>query len=162
MDERTARARRVIDTNLYLVLGTADADGNPWTSPVFYAADGYRDLYWVSSPDVVHSVNLAVRPRVSIVIFDSTAPVGQGGPRAVHLAGDAVELAGVELEHGLLVYPGPAERGGRRLTTAEVTPGGPYRMYRARISQAWAQCRIGDDPCVEHGLPYAHRVEIDL
>jgi nitroimidazol reductase NimA-like FMN-containing flavoprotein (pyridoxamine 5'-phosphate oxidase superfamily) len=79
------QVRRVIDANLYLVLGTADESGRPWTSPVFYAAYGCRAFYWISSPDVTHSRNLAARPHVSIVIFDSRAPVGTGGARAVYM-----------------------------------------------------------------------------
>jgi hypothetical protein len=27
-----------------------DAAGRPWVSPVFFAADGYRDLDWISAP----------------------------------------------------------------------------------------------------------------
>jgi hypothetical protein len=40
-----AVARAILDANLYMTLGTADADGRPWASPVFFAADRYRDLY---------------------------------------------------------------------------------------------------------------------
>jgi hypothetical protein len=31
-----AIARSIIDSNLYMTLGTADEDGNPWVSPVYY------------------------------------------------------------------------------------------------------------------------------
>jgi len=40
----------VLADNLYLVLGTADAAGKPWVSPVFFAARDENLLYWVSSP----------------------------------------------------------------------------------------------------------------
>ena len=69
-----AHARAIIDTNLYMTLGTADLDGRPWTSPVYFAAGKDRDLYWTSAVDAQHSRNLAERPFVSIVVFDSTAP----------------------------------------------------------------------------------------
>ena len=36
------------------------------------------ELYWVSRPVTRHSRNLAVRPELAIVIFDSTAPVYTG------------------------------------------------------------------------------------
>ena len=29
-------ARRILDENLYATLGTADTDGNPWVTPVYY------------------------------------------------------------------------------------------------------------------------------
>lgn len=162
MDDLSARARRVIDTNLYLVLATANGDGEPLASPLFYAADGYRELYWASSPDVEHSANLAANPQAGVVIFDSTAPVGQGGPRAVYLRGTAAALDGDALVRGLQVFPGAPERGGRTLTLDDMRPRGPYRLYRFTVAQAAVQCRVGDDPCEPHGLSYAHRVDVEL
>src|SRR5215216_1335746 len=61
-----------------MTLGTADGDGRPWVSPVYYAPEGYAGFYWVSSPEATHSRNIATRPEVSIVIFDSRAPIGSG------------------------------------------------------------------------------------
>ena len=69
-------ARAVIDANLYMVLGTAGEDGRPWVTPVYYSAGGYTDFYWVSRPEAVHSRNIAARPEVSIVIFNSQTPIG--------------------------------------------------------------------------------------
>jgi Pyridoxamine 5'-phosphate oxidase len=89
---------KVVDDNVYLVLGTADRAGRPWVSPVFYAAEAYRDFYWISSPDVIHSRNLAVRPKVTIVVFDSRAPVGMGGARAVYMAATATEVPADDLD----------------------------------------------------------------
>jgi hypothetical protein len=37
-------ARRIIDANSYMTLGTADADGRPWATPVWFAPDGYTDF----------------------------------------------------------------------------------------------------------------------
>ena len=73
-----AIARGIVDGNLYLVLGTADEAGQPWVTPVYYASADYRDFYWVSAPDTQHSRNLAVRPQLSIVIFDSQAAINTG------------------------------------------------------------------------------------
>jgi nitroimidazol reductase NimA-like FMN-containing flavoprotein (pyridoxamine 5'-phosphate oxidase superfamily) len=91
-----AMARDVIDTNPYLVLGTVDADGAPRVSPVFFGVDEYRDFYWVSSPEAVHSVNVAARPAVRAVIFDSTVQVGHA--RAVYLTGRARRVPDEELD----------------------------------------------------------------
>jgi Pyridoxamine 5'-phosphate oxidase len=38
-----ARARAIIDANLYMVIGTADEAGRPWVSPVYYAPAAYRE-----------------------------------------------------------------------------------------------------------------------
>ena len=77
-------ARGIIDGNRYMVLGTADEGGRPWVSPVYYAPCGYSELHWVSTPEAQHSRNLAARPDLSIVVFDSQAPVGEGQGR-VHV-----------------------------------------------------------------------------
>jgi nitroimidazol reductase NimA-like FMN-containing flavoprotein (pyridoxamine 5'-phosphate oxidase superfamily) len=55
-----------------MTLATADADGVPWASPVWYATEDGRHFYWVSDPDARHSRNIAQRPEIAIVIFDST------------------------------------------------------------------------------------------
>lgn len=77
-DEGVAAAKAIIEANLYLVLGTADALGRPWATPVYFAVEGYRDFYWVSSPEATHSRNIAVRPEIGIVMFDSRVRIATG------------------------------------------------------------------------------------
>jgi Pyridoxamine 5'-phosphate oxidase len=36
--------REIIDANPYMTLGTADARGTPWASPVWFAHEGYREF----------------------------------------------------------------------------------------------------------------------
>src|ERR671910_447428 len=78
MRDPNARAREIVDLNQYLTLATADAEGRPWASPVWFAHDGYTRFVWVSKPDARHSRSLASRPEVGIVVFDSTVPLGTG------------------------------------------------------------------------------------
>jgi nitroimidazol reductase NimA-like FMN-containing flavoprotein (pyridoxamine 5'-phosphate oxidase superfamily) len=99
MDDLAAAARDIIDANRYLTLATADGDGRPWASPVWYAHEGYRDFFWVSRPEARHSRNLAERPGLAIVIFDSTVP--EGGAQAVYVEAVAEELSGAEQERGI-------------------------------------------------------------
>jgi hypothetical protein len=40
-----AIARAIIDSNMYMTLGTADENGRPWVSPVYYAPEGYVEIY---------------------------------------------------------------------------------------------------------------------
>jgi nitroimidazol reductase NimA-like FMN-containing flavoprotein (pyridoxamine 5'-phosphate oxidase superfamily) len=40
-----AIARVMIDSNFYMTLGTADENGRPWVSPVYYAHEGYANFY---------------------------------------------------------------------------------------------------------------------
>jgi hypothetical protein len=91
-----AMARRVIDANHYMTLATTDPGGRPRLSPVYYTPARYSDFYWVSAPDAQHSLNLAERPGTEIVIFDSTAPAGQG--EAVYLTATATEVPDDQLD----------------------------------------------------------------
>jgi len=132
-------ARSIIDSSLYMVVGTADETGNPWVSPVYYSPVRYTEFYWISSPEARHSHNLAVRPQVSIVIFDSQAPVGTG--QAVYMSAVAEEVAAVDLDQGIASYNGrfanPVERGVRVFKPEELSPPAFYRLYRAAASEHW-------------------------
>jgi nitroimidazol reductase NimA-like FMN-containing flavoprotein (pyridoxamine 5'-phosphate oxidase superfamily) len=158
-----ARAMEIIEANLYVVLGTADEDGQPWASPVYYAADGAREFYWMSLPDTTHSRNLARRPRISMVVFDSTVRPGTG--EAVYMSATAEELSGPDIERGLQVYPGPPERGARRMAAEDMRPPAPHRLYRAVVSEHWMLCPRTPDRqplCAAHQLPYDHRTPVSL
>jgi hypothetical protein len=98
-----AHARALIDANRYATLGTADGDGTPWVSPVYIATADYADFYWVSVQDARHSRNIAERPQISMVIFDSQVLPYHGA--AVYLSATAAELAGPDLDRGVEIYP---------------------------------------------------------
>ena len=133
-DDNAAIARAIIDANAYMVLGTADASGLPWASPVWFATEGYREFVWVSSPEARHSRNLAVRPQVSIVIFDSTVAPGSG--QGVYMSATAEELTGEEVAAGLGVYARGSEAAGLRVWTRDdVEPPARHRLYRAVASE---------------------------
>jgi len=157
----SAHARDILRVNRYLTLGTADAEGRPWTTPVYFSPAGLREFFWVSLVDAAHSRHLAARPQMSLVVFDSTVPAYSG--RAVYAAGSAGELAGRELDRGLQIYPGSAERGGGPLTVADVTAPSPYRLYRATAAELWVLCpRPPRLPCALHNLSYDHRARVPL
>jgi hypothetical protein len=158
-DDLTAHARTVIGANLYLTLGTTDPDGQPWTTPVYFAPAGEREFYWVSAADARHSRNLAVRPRVSMVVFDSTVAPYHG--RAVYAVGEARELSGGDLDRGLAAYPRPDGGGATPVTREDVTGPAPYRLYRATASDLWVLCpREPRQPCPLHGLAKDHRTRV--
>ncbi len=71
MTDFSDMARGIIESNRYMVLGTADEDGVPWVTPVWFAQSDHRRFIWVSSPERRHSRNVKTRPEMSIVIFDS-------------------------------------------------------------------------------------------
>jgi nitroimidazol reductase NimA-like FMN-containing flavoprotein (pyridoxamine 5'-phosphate oxidase superfamily) len=151
--------RELLAANRYMVLGTVDPDGHPWTSPVYFAAAGHREFYWVSATDARHSRNIAVRPQVSIVVFDSTVAPYHG--RALYAAGDAAELTGDALERGLRLYPGHPDRGATPVTWPDVTAPSPYRLFRVTASDVWVLCPRGpQQPCPLHGLARDHRTRV--
>jgi nitroimidazol reductase NimA-like FMN-containing flavoprotein (pyridoxamine 5'-phosphate oxidase superfamily) len=127
-------ARAIIDSNLYMTLGTADETGRPWVSPVYYAPAGYKEFFWVSSPEAQHSRNLAARPEVSIVIFDSRQPIGTG--QGVYVSAFAVELKGEDLDRGIVVFSRRSrEHGASEWTREDVTLPSRHRLYRAVASR---------------------------
>src|SRR5262249_24582240 len=133
--QREAMARAIIDGNSYLTLGTADAEGLPWASPVWYAPVSYREFFWVSKPDARHSLKIAVRPEVAIVVFDSTAPIGTG--QAVYMAARAEEVtASGDLDRGMAVFSTrSAAQGGREWAPSDVARSARLRLYRALASE---------------------------
>lgn len=126
-------ARSVIDSNRYMTLATADGDGVPWASPVWYAPAEYREFYWVSSPEARHSRNLAVRPQLAIVIFDSHQA---GGWNALYLSAVAEQLA--DVDEGIEIFSRHGEEQGlRRWTRDDVLPPARHRLYRATASEVF-------------------------
>jgi hypothetical protein len=132
--ELDAVAREIIDTNLYMTLGTADGTGRPWVSPVYYAPEGYRDFFWVSSPEARHSHNLATRPEVSVVIFDSQAPAGTG--QGVYMSAVAEELTDADLVRGIDLFSRRSQaHGAGPWGPQDVLPPARHRLYRAVASE---------------------------
>jgi hypothetical protein len=129
-------ARTIIDGNRYMVLGTADAGGRTWVSPVYYAPSGYSKLSWVSSAEAQHSRNLAERRELSIVVFDSQAPVGEG--QGVYMSAVAEQLTDADLEQGIQIFSRVSvSHGARPWTLEEVQEPASLRLYLARVSEHW-------------------------
>jgi Pyridoxamine 5'-phosphate oxidase len=129
-----AVARTIIDSNRYMTLGTADETGRPWASPVYYASAGYTEFLWVSSPEATHSRNIAARPQIGIVVFDSRAPIGTG--QGVYMSAVAEELTGVDLERGIDVFSRRSvSHGAPAWRLEDVRAPAPYRLYRAIASE---------------------------
>jgi len=137
MTEFSDMARDIIESNRYMVLGTADEAGVPWVTPVWFAQSDYRRFIWVSSPDRRHSRNVKARPEVSIAIFNSQVAVGSG--QAVYMSARAEELSGTELERDVAVFDAAGQAQGlpRRWALEDMVAPAPYRLYRATVSQHW-------------------------
>ena len=133
MDDAAAVAKRIIDANVYMTLATADAEGRPWPSPVWFAHEGYAEFVWVSKPGARHSRNLAARRQVGIVIFDST--VGQGEADAAYVEAEAQQLEGADEERGIDIFNRRSESlGWPSWSVADVREPARLRLYGATAS----------------------------
>jgi nitroimidazol reductase NimA-like FMN-containing flavoprotein (pyridoxamine 5'-phosphate oxidase superfamily) len=128
--------RAIVDANAYMTLATADGAGTPWASPVWFAHEGYVRFVWVSRPDARHSRNIAARPEVGIVVFDSTVPMGTGRAVYVEATAGAVDVdEAAELDRLMAVFSRrSAAQGGGPWTAADVTGDAAHRLYAARAS----------------------------
>jgi hypothetical protein len=122
---------RLLVANRYLVLGTADADGRPWVTPVFFAALEPDRVCWVSSPDTA----------LAITVFDSTVEVGKA--EAAYFDADAAQLAAGEIDsalHALNSRVPPA----KWLSRDDLRPLGPMVVYQATLRRRYVLVRGGD------------------
>lgn len=129
-EDRLKISRSVIDANRFMTLATADEVGTPWATPVWFASPDHRRFLWVSSATTRHSRNIASRPDVAIVIYDSrTTPEHR---QAVYVEATASEIAGDDLDRGIesfsreSIAQGLAEWGRK-----DVTPPRRHRLYQA-------------------------------
>ena len=135
-EQAAAAARRVVGANDYLTLATADAEGTPWATPVWFAADGLTQFIWVSRMTRRHSHNIEERPEVALAIFDSTTPVGEA--EAVYVQALAGQVDDVDLGAALAVFSEKSlARGIREWVEADVTGDAPHRLYVARATEVF-------------------------
>ncbi len=135
------RAAAVIEANKYMTLGTVDADGLPWVTPVYFTPDGHDDFYWASSPDALHSLNIAAAPDITIAIFDSSVRIG--GASAVYLRARAELVPDDELDRCAALYTSRYPEL-RAYGVDELRPPAELRLYRARATAHWLLVRGGD------------------
>ena len=142
-------ARQIIDENRYLTLGTTEPDHRPRVSPVYFTHSGYRDFYWVSSPRAHHSLNIAARPDVAAVIFDSSAAIGQG--RAVYLSAHASIVPDDELPQRCAEAFARVDPGAVAFGPAELTGEAVLKLYRAHATSHEIHI-AGRDPVFGTGI----------
>jgi nitroimidazol reductase NimA-like FMN-containing flavoprotein (pyridoxamine 5'-phosphate oxidase superfamily) len=122
--------QEIVAANRYMVLATADASGRPWSTPVWFATEDHRHFYWVSKPGARHSRNIAGRPEIGVVIFDST--VTPGDARALYMSATAEQVAADEI--GVFARVSAAQ-GLSVWTTEDVAGPARHRLYRATATE---------------------------
>ncbi|QXC62220.1 pyridoxamine 5'-phosphate oxidase family protein [Aquihabitans sp. G128] len=143
-----AQARRIVAANRYLTLSTADADGRPWVTPVYFTPEDDHRYLWVSSPTARHSRNIEARREVAFAIFDSTVGIGHG--EAVYVDATAALVADDEVDAVTATftarYPELAST-----TVDDLRGPGLLRLYRAVATETSVLLR-GGDPRNAHGI----------
>jgi nitroimidazol reductase NimA-like FMN-containing flavoprotein (pyridoxamine 5'-phosphate oxidase superfamily) len=148
-DTAKLTARAIIDANLYMVLATADSTGWPWSSPVYLAHHGYAEFLWVSAPHAAHSRNIAERPQVGIVIFDSHTPIGTG--QGVYISATAEQVGSDHLTRGIETFSRRSiGHGGAAWTVMDVQSESGLRLYRAT---AESYSILAKDGQPDHRIP---------
>jgi len=129
--------RDILRACSYAVLATADENGVPWASPVWFAMGDHTELYWVSHPDARHSQNIAARPQIAMVVFDSTVRPGSG--QGVYMTANAAQVTDPDaIERGIAVFSHGSVRDGLEEWGAHrVTGEARLRLYRASVHQHW-------------------------
>jgi len=92
---------------------------------------------------VTHSRNIAVRPEVGIVVFDSQAAIGAG--QGVYMSAVAKLLeGGGETARGIGAFSRRSvAHGGPEWTTEDVRPGAGLRLYQASAGSHWILAKDG-------------------
>ena len=152
------QAKKIIADNMYMTVATASLDGNPWISPVFFAYDDIYNLYWVSDRSSRHSDLIRENSKVAIVIFDSSAPEGEGD--GVYFEAQVEELNDTqEVEKAMSLLSNRVIQEEFRIKKIdEVTNEGAWRIYKA-TPQNISKLKEGE---YVNGQYVDRRIEVNL
>ena len=141
VEDRIQRARELLSTARNAAMATVNADGSPHNTPFHFIIDDTREhIYWSSSPESLHSQNLARTEQAFIVIYEAD----KGG--GLYLQGEqAHELSDDELGQGLAVWNAQRAKEERSsLQAGRFTGESPQRMYRISITKYWVNASEKD------------------
>ena len=143
---------RLLDAATYCVIATADQHGAPWATPIFFAAQGHRHLFWVSGSTSRHSRNIASRPGIAVTVFDSTSPIGRAEALYLTAHAEVCQDTAAALDILNAALP-PAQH----LSRADLVPTGPLTAYCATVSRYEVLVR-GGDPSFGNVIDQRHEV----
>lgn len=152
-------ARKIIQNNIYMTIATSDKKGNPWISPVAFSYDSDHNLYWASEKTSKHSKLIKKNNKVAVVIFDSSAPEGQGN--GVYLIGNATEVKEKELEHAIKVLYSRKKKDSEYSkfnNIKDFSGKSPWRMYKIVPRSFW----ILKDNVKVKGYPVDRKIDVKV
>ncbi|MEI9966474.1 MAG: pyridoxamine 5'-phosphate oxidase family protein [Candidatus Moraniibacteriota bacterium] len=145
------KAKRILSGISYATVATVTPEGKAWNSPVAHDMDENHNIYWFSDKENEHSKNIRNNPSIFIVIYDSTAPDGEG--EGVYIEALAEELTNeVEIDTVLRINPNNKEKG------SDFLGENVRRCYKAIPQRMW----LNDAEEKDGVFIRDYRVEIDL
>lgn len=135
------RTRRILDEAKYLTIGTASAEGVPWSAVLQYAwlADPLRFLF--GSPNRTrHSRHIAVRPQVSGSLFvtgDSLTSVDGAQFSGTCFELSAEDVARFHTTFYDAVLPDPESRAKWTLPPSALVSPADHRLYLIEVERWW-------------------------
>jgi hypothetical protein len=114
-----------------MVVATANKNGKPWISPVFFSYDDKYNLYWVSDKSALHSQNIRLRPESGIVIYGRVTPAEH--PVAAYFDATAVELDEINEIDSAIEALAKRQQDEKFVikSAADVTGSACWRIYKA-------------------------------
>ncbi len=104
-DEPVSDARALLREYVYGGSVLQGATSGPWPWNCWYAADADLNLFFLSKTTRRHSIDIMRDSRVCGVIIHAIPTGGPGSPvRAVHLEGDAFQVAAEDLETAYSIF----------------------------------------------------------
>ena len=151
-------ALEILNSQMYCVLSTASLQGEPWISPVFFAFDEKINLFWVSEECSRHSTLVKQNPRLSCVVFNSSATPGEGN--AVYFSGGVKIVAEDQLQKPLKLLKARATKSGpfSKYEISDMIAESPWRLYQLTPVNAW----ILKDKAEVRGWEVDRKQELDL
>jgi uncharacterized protein YhbP (UPF0306 family) len=127
------KVKSILDAVRYATISTVDGDGLAWAAPVWYVFDDSLNIYWWSSINSQHSINIQNSSNIYVTVFDSTLPEGEG--LGVFIRADAREVGEHELQDAMALYNESTQV--FKMSEKNCTNDAPTRMYVAVPSEIW-------------------------
>jgi uncharacterized protein YhbP (UPF0306 family) len=140
MESYRQEARRIMQSNNYMVIATVNNNGNPWAATVLYVYDKDYSFYFLSSVDSRHAKNITEDPNVSFVIFDSDQAVGESeGIQAEGLASlvGKKSLEKVIKLYSNKVFPNSKLSPEKRYDPTNYGEASEFRFFKIKVSSVF-------------------------
>ncbi|MDE1761903.1 MAG: pyridoxamine 5'-phosphate oxidase family protein [Candidatus Micrarchaeota archaeon] len=157
------KAKRIIESNNYMVTATTDKRGNVWAATVSYVHDKDYNFYFLSPIDSRHGANIIDTAKIAFEIFDSRQKIGSAD--GVQAEGKAVFAPDDALEEIIKIYvkkffPNSSVPATERYPPENYRGAAEFRFFKIKLSGLFV---TGEDISVlgAFAKSNARRVSID-